>query len=113
MTKPRPSKYQSRTQAATRSAYPRRVDQGLPRRDRGETQRALVEYVVDYKRAHDGNSPSYSLMAEALGIGVPTAYMTAMRLVAKGILSLNADRKLIVGRGGEYTPPKDFLPEEW
>lgn len=54
------------------------------RRRRGQAQAELVAFVIRYKQENNGNSPSYSEIAEALDYGSKSAaYNVVMSIVAK------------------------------
>jgi Mn-dependent DtxR family transcriptional regulator len=84
----------------------------MGRRRHAPSQAALLEFVRDYKQSDDadGNSPTYQEIACALGVSPQTAYNLALRLVAKGILKFNKNRKLILG--GKYIPPENLASGE-
>ena len=69
-------------------------------------QDALLEFIIDYKRANDGLLPSYDEMGTGLGVSTQCAYSTALRLVGHGILRFNTNRKLVLG--GTYLPPDNL-----
>ncbi len=68
-------------------------------------QDALLTFIIEYKIANDGLLPSYAEMAQRLGISTNAAYQAALRLVGRGKLKFNHNRKLILG--GTYVPPQD------
>lgn len=74
---------------------------------RAPRQEALLECLRDWKRnpLNQGNNPTYEQLATLMGVSVPTAYNTAMRMVVNGTLALNPYGKLIIV-GWVY--PEDF-----
>jgi predicted transcriptional regulator len=64
----------------------------------------LYEYKTD--PANDGNSPTYAEIASALGLAQTTVYNAVQKLVAKGRLRLNKNRRIVLP-GGAYHPPDE------
>ena len=63
------------------------------RRPRGETTRAILSYIIAYKRRHDGLSPTYRDIMRAVGI-------SSTSVVAGHIHRLQAAGRLRLGPGG-------------
>lgn len=78
----------------------------VTRRRPAPAQDAIFEFIRDYKRGEDGNSPTYQEIAEALGVTTATAYNTVLRLVRRGVVKINKRGKISIG--GTYIPPEDF-----
>ena len=68
-------------------------------------QEAILEFIRDYKRANDGNSPSYREIATALGKNAADIHRRVLVLERRGVIRISqAGRLCLVG--GEYLPPE-------
>ena len=63
------------------------------------TQDRIFAFIVDYKRDHNGNSPTYQELADALELSKVTVYNRVMRLVVRGRLDLDENRRIVVPDG--------------
>ena len=68
---------------------------------------AVYRYIVDYKRAHDGNSPTMRELARHFGLSTSIVKHILETLAAEGLLRKSADN---VSRayevvGGSWTMP--------
>ena len=63
------------------------------------TQDRIFQFVIDYKRDHNGAPPTYQELADALEISTTTAYTRVMRLVARQRLELDENRRIVVPEG--------------
>jgi hypothetical protein len=71
---------------------------------RSDTREAVFEFVVDYKRRHDGNPPSTPEIAEACAISDATAYYHLTKLEAEDRIHMGGERRcLIEVVGGQWT----------
>lgn len=66
-------------------------------------QKQTYDFVIKYKEEHDGNSPTYPEIAEAVGYSVMGAKGAVERLVKEGLMSVK-DRKRCI-EGGEWVAP--------
>lgn len=58
------------------------------------TEQALLDFIVEYKRSNDGNSPSTREIADSLGYSsTSTAHIHLGRLADKGWISLGSNKK--------------------
>ncbi|MCZ2078453.1 MAG: hypothetical protein LC130_26075 [Bryobacterales bacterium] len=69
-------------------------------------QDAIVEFLTDYKRLNDGNSPTYQEIADALGKRPANIYRYVQSLCMKGVIALNHRGKIVLV-GGKYIPPDE------
>ena len=64
----------------------------------------VYSYIVQYKRDHDGNSPSYRNIGEALGYSGPATIQHYIAMLKKaGAIRLGESGIEI---GGKYNPPR-------
>ena len=63
------------------------------------------DFIVKFKREHDGNSPSYREMMKGTGI-TSSSHMQNMihRLINRGWISWNSTRDITI-IGGSWSPP--------
>jgi hypothetical protein len=75
-----------------------------------QSERSRVEhvyaYIVDYKQAHDGNSPSYRMIMRACAVS-STSQVGAMidYLRQMNRIRIVGDQRSIAVVGGEWMPP--------
>lgn len=77
------------------------------------TQRAILEFIKNYKRdpANDGNTPTYREIAEGMNRPQSQVYTACMKMVLNKKLNMNARGKLTVPRGKWDVDP-DAAPLE-
>lgn len=63
------------------------------------TQDRIFQFVVDYKREHNGNSPTYQEIADEMELSKVTVYNRVMRLVVRMRLELDENRRIVVPEG--------------
>lgn len=68
-------------------------------------QERVYAFIVEYKRTHDGNSPTYGQIATGCCISAKTAYIHCLKLFRWGRIAFTEDRRIILV-GGEYSPPE-------
>lgn len=98
----------------------------MPRRDpRTTSDRALAlyEFIIAFKRTHDGNTPSYAEMCEATGITSTGAIKGLIFILeAQGFLqSIDGRTRSMRVTGGQWSmgsdskqmPNADFFPPAW
>ena len=56
------------------------------------TRRAILEVIVAYKRAHDGNSPTVQELAQRVGRGTSVIHWQLRVLEQMGLIRLSGDR---------------------
>lgn len=77
----------------------------MPRIYSSPVQDAILEFITDYKRENDGNSPSYQEIATAIGSCAANVYRYVQSLERKQAVSVNKKGKLTLP-GGKYIPPE-------
>jgi DNA-binding IclR family transcriptional regulator len=75
-------------------------------------QDAILEFLFDYKRSQDGNSPTYQEIADALGKRPANVYRYVQSMCARGLIRLNHRGKIVVV-GGKYITPDDDDFSRW
>lgn len=72
-----------------------------------DTQRRIYRYIVNYKAAHNGNSPSYrQIMAEVGLATVSTIKNHLEALEQRGLLRQEQGSRGIVVVGSKWIPPE-------
>lgn len=72
-------------------------------------QDAIMQFIIDYKRDHNGAPPTYQEIADELGIcSKKNAYNLVQRLVIKGRLALDDKRRIVVP-DGEFVYRSQFV----
>lgn len=70
----------------------------------------IYEFILDYKRAHDGNSPSIREIQDGVGISSPSVVNHHLqRLVKLDAIEIHNGR--IQTRGGMWIPPVNFIKQ--
>lgn len=63
------------------------------------TQDAIFQFVLEYKREHNGNSPTYQEIANALELNTKTVYARVQRMVVLQRLALDNNRRIVIPQG--------------
>ncbi|RMD57453.1 hypothetical protein D6833_13880 [Candidatus Parcubacteria bacterium] len=67
----------------------------------------LYNYIVEYKMAHDGNSPSYYDIAGALDMNTGAVYRALRLLKARGLIDFEPRKtRSIIVKGAKWIPPE-------
>jgi SOS-response transcriptional repressor LexA len=68
-----------------------------------ELSGAILKYILDYKKDHDGNSPSYEQMSQHVGgASKSVIHYNLKKLEEFGYIRLLGGSRGIVVRGGEW-----------
>ena len=70
-----------------------------------DTTNLIYQYIIDYKKANDGNSPSIRQICQGLNIAsTATVWYHMRRLSEAGMIGQNTGRQVTV-MGGQWLPP--------
>ena len=69
------------------------------------TQDAILEFITDYKLAHDGNSPSHLEIARAINKPRGNVYRFLLAMAHRRIIAMEVGGKIALP-GGRYIPPE-------
>ena len=67
-----------------------------------EKQQKAYDFIIEYKRTHDGNSPALDDIGGALGVSRQQANMYVRQLVELGKIETNGTRQ--IDAGGTWEP---------
>lgn len=78
----------------------------MRKRRKAPIQEAILEYLRDYKRdpENEGNSPTYSEIAEAIGQYPADIHNRVQRMEKLGLVKVNQRGR--INLGGKYLPPE-------
>lgn len=72
------------------------------------TERKFLDAIIAYKLEHDGNSPSFQELADAVGYATTSVvHYHIHSLEAKGVILRSMAQRTIVIPGATWTPPAD------
>jgi len=79
------------------------------------SSRRIFDYIVTYKRQHDGNSPSMRQLSEDLGLGYSTVFYQLRHLAEANLIRLSGNQVArgieVMGGRWTYSPsPVGALP---
>ena len=80
---------------------------------RSTMREAVFQFVIEYKRLHDGNPPSTPEIAQACAISPATAYYHLTKLDAEQRIRIGGERRCMIEVvGGQWAFKSTQSPEE-
>jgi Mn-dependent DtxR family transcriptional regulator len=64
-----------------------------------------LQYIVQYKRDHDGNSPGQRQLARKFGVHVSTTREHLLKLSNRRLLRINEHGEIVIEEGQWLAPP--------